>query len=341
MARILVAGGLPRDESDPEFGTELNAARQEFAAALGRKIIERGHVLLGGCRTTLDAIVARSAAEAAREKKLEPRRAVRSWVTASTSLSHSEGEIIRSAVSDWKHVPRGYTFPEPIHEADVVILLAGWDGTQYAATWARLANKPLVPVASFGLAAAEIFRDEMANFERRYAAQVPSDEYQTLDRVLSDYTPATIQGFAADVVALAERMIMPSEVFIVMSFAEVGHLHDAHDTFVRVCQAHGLRAYRTDTTAERHPRIIPAIANGIRRSAFVIADVTEPKPNVYYELGYAQALDKKVILTARAGTELPFDIFDVPTIFWESQRQLAEGLERELQRLAPRFTAAP
>jgi hypothetical protein len=66
-------------------------------------------------------------------------------------------------------VPRRSTLPEPIQEANVVILLGGWDGTHYAASWARLANKPLVPVATFGLAAAEIFDDEMANFERRYS----------------------------------------------------------------------------------------------------------------------------------------------------------------------------
>lgn len=58
MARILVAGGLWEEDENEQFCK----ARKLFAAALGREIITRGHVLLGGCRTTLDAQVAAAAA---------------------------------------------------------------------------------------------------------------------------------------------------------------------------------------------------------------------------------------------------------------------------------------
>jgi nucleoside 2-deoxyribosyltransferase len=34
---------------------------------------------------------------------------------------------------------------------------------------------------------------------------------------------------------------------------------------------------------------------------------------VFYELGYADGLGKKVVVTAKDGTEPPFDISDVPT----------------------------
>ena len=49
MARILVAGGLYNEDADPTLGK----ARELFAEALGREIVTRGHVLLGGCRTAL------------------------------------------------------------------------------------------------------------------------------------------------------------------------------------------------------------------------------------------------------------------------------------------------
>jgi hypothetical protein len=61
MARILIVGGLYTDEPDEQ----LRDARQQFAADLGKEIINRGHILLGGCRTTLDAEVASAAASAA------------------------------------------------------------------------------------------------------------------------------------------------------------------------------------------------------------------------------------------------------------------------------------
>jgi hypothetical protein len=98
---------------------------------------------------------------------------------------------------------RGFAFPEPIQEADVIIFVGGWDGTHYAARWARLANKPLVPVATFGLAAAEIFGDEVASFDRRYAARLTLDEFQILNRLLPNCDQATVTDFAKDVVSLA------------------------------------------------------------------------------------------------------------------------------------------
>ena len=304
---------------------------------MGREIVSRGHILIGGCRTGLDAVVAKAGAEAAAEQKLEQRRLIRSWVTKTTTPSHNVGEILRSQLVDWSRVPKGFVFPEPVHEADVVILIGGWDGTHYAASWARLANKPLVPVAALGLAAAEIFQDEMANFERKYATRLTQEEFGTLNRLLTDFEPEPIANFAKEVVSLAERMITPTEVFVIMSFAEKGHLKDAYNTFKRVCDANGFRAFKVDQHFDARQRIVPSIISSIRRSAFVIADLTEPKPNVYYELGYAQALGKDILTTAQESTLLPFDVFDIPTHFWDSQDTLERKLQVEIERIAERF----
>jgi hypothetical protein len=336
MARILVAGGLWDEDA------EVGEARQQFATALGREIIAQNHVLLGGCRTRLDSEVALAANAKALELQTDPRRVVRSWVTRSTKPIHSVGEIIRSRVDDWSHIPRGYAYPEPIQEADVVIIVGGWEGTHYAASWARLANKPLVPVAALGLAAAEIYEDEVASFDKRYASRVTFDEYQILNRLLSTLDAAHLSVFAKDVVALAEKIITPRDVFVIMSFAQKGHLKDAYNTFYRVCEKPwGFVAFKVDQHLDGRQRIVPAIMNAIRRSAFIIADVTEPRPNVYYELGFAQALGKDVITTAFEGTQLPFDIFDVPIHFWDCQDTLEQKLRTELDRLAPKFGRHP
>lgn len=333
MARILVAGGLWEEDENQQ----LREARELFGSALGREVIAKGHVLLGGCRTTLDTQVAAGARTEALQRKLDPRRVIRSWVTKTTTPAHSIGEVVRSQMGDWGHVPRGFSFPEPIQEADAVVLLGGWDGTHYAASWARLANKPLVPVATFGLAAAEIFEDELSAFDRRYAARLTLDEYQILNRLLPDWQPDTVNAFARDVISLAGRLIIPTDVFVVMSFAEKGYLKDAYNTFQRVCKENGFLAFKVDQHIDPKQRIVPSIFNSIRRSAFLIADVSEPRPNVYYELGYAQALGKDVITTAFEGTQLPFDIFDVPTLYWDCQDTLERKLQTEINRLAQKF----
>jgi hypothetical protein len=308
---------------------------------LGREIIAQGHVLLGGCRNSLDAIITEAALEEAQVRQLELRRVIRSWLSKAKSPAHANGEIVRSRMVDWGQIPRGYIFPEPVQEADVVIVVGGTDGTQFAASWVRLANKPIVPVATLGRSAAEIYQDELSVFDRRYAARLSVDDYQILDRVLPDWEIATLRAFAKDVVSLAERLVMPNDVFVIMSFAEKGHLKDAYNTFQRVCQKYGFHAFKVDQHMDSTDRIVPAIFSSIRRAAFVIADVSEERPNVYFELGYAKALDKEIVMTATEETELPFDVFDIPMLSWDCQDTLEQKLHAQISRLALKFGRHP
>ena len=71
----------------------------------------------------------------------------------------------------------------------------------------------------------------------------------------------------------------------------------------------GLTPYRVD----RDPTVqvpITAIEQKIRDSLICLADITSDNPNVWYELGYAFAVDKPVLMTCTEGrvTKLPFDI---------------------------------
>jgi len=124
MAKIFVAGSIPQaGDDDPS----LTDARAMFVRLLGREIIAQGHVLLGGCRNSLDSIVTEAALEEAQARQLEPRRVIRSWVSKAKAPAHSNGEIVRSRMADWGQIPRGYIFPEPVQEADVVIVVGGTD----------------------------------------------------------------------------------------------------------------------------------------------------------------------------------------------------------------------
>jgi hypothetical protein len=327
MSKILVAGGINPESDDANV-------RARFSAALGRNIILRGHTLLGGCRSSLDSHVAAAAAGAV-QKGVESR--VRSWVTGDAKPAHSHGELLRSQLKDWSQIPRGLVFPEPTREANAVIIVGGREGTHYAASWARLAGKPLLPVATFGGAAVEIHKDELAIFDRRYGATILLDEYQLLNRILPDESDAVVEAHAIEVLKLAERAILSSDVFIVMSFEDKGHLRDAYNTFQRVCKEKNFTAMKVDHHLDGHARIVPAIFSKIKSSAFVIAELSGARPNVYYELGYARALGKAVIQTAYQGTELPFDVFDVPTHIWDSQDVLERKLSLAIEQLTSSF----
>jgi hypothetical protein len=79
------------------------------------------------------------------------------------------------------------------------------------------------------------------------------------------------------------------------------------------------------------------IINGLLDSDVVIAEVSPANPNVFYELGYAHALDKPTVLLARRGGELPFDISGYRVIFYDDtiggKPQVEETLDKHLSNI--------
>ena len=87
--------------------------------------------------------------------------------------------------------------------------------------------------------------------------------------------------------------------------------------------------------------IIKDIVDQIRRAEVIVADITPENPNVFYELGYADAIGKPTILLAERGRKLPFDVSGMRVLFYENtipgKKQLEEGLTRHLKAvLSPR-----
>jgi len=69
----------------------------------------------------------------------------------------------------------------------------------------------------------------------------------------------------------------------------------------------------------------------------VIAEITAPNQNVFYELGYAHALKKPTILLAEHGKTLPFDVSGYRCLFYENsiggKRKVEEALDKHLKAI--------
>ena len=82
------------------------------------------------------------------------------------------------------------------------------------------------------------------------------------------------------------------------------------DIYKPSIEAAGLEAYRVD----KDPGVsvpIDAIEDGIRHATICLADITADNPNVWYELGYAFAIGRPVVMVCseeRTGKKYPFDI---------------------------------
>lgn len=82
------------------------------------------------------------------------------------------------------------------------------------------------------------------------------------------------------------------------------------DVYEPAIIASGLEPYRVDRD---HGAFVPiqAIEEGIRKASVCLADITTDNPNVWYELGFAYAADRPVVMVCsneRLGNKYPFDI---------------------------------
>lgn len=107
------------------------------------------------------------------------------------------------------------------------------------------------------------------------------------------------------------------KVFVVMQFSEdYNHLYS--QVIKPVCELFGYECYRGDEYFT-NGSILKEITDAINESAIIIADITPNNANVFYEVGYAHALNKPTILLSdKKRDKLPFDISGFRTLFYDN-----------------------
>lgn len=120
-----------------------------------------------------------------------------------------------------------------------------------------------------------------------------------------------------------------NNAFVIMAIKNKPEEDDILNAIKRACTEKDINATRVDDT-NHSGKITPLIVNGIKNSKYIICDISEERPNVYYELGYAHGLNKEVILLAKEGTKLHFDIKDYNVIFYSSLSSLEKELKLRL-----------
>lgn len=120
--------------------------------------------------------------------------------------------------------------------------------------------------------------------------------------------------------------VISDQVFVAMSFST--ELTPAWERGIRDALVKAqFRPYRIDT--EPHiDRIDTKIITEIKNSRFLVADVTQQRPGVYFEAGYALGLGLPVFWCVRADDlkNVHFDTRQYNHIVWENEQHLADQL---------------
>ena len=91
----------------------------------------------------------------------------------------------------------------------------------------------------------------------------------------------------------------------------------------------GIVAAHQLTTVSLRERIFERL----RLAELVISDLTELNPNVLFEAGFRAALDRPLILIARVGTEIPFDLSTQLVTFYRDDLLGTADLVNTLSRV--------
>ncbi len=133
-----------------------------------------------------------------------------------------------------------------------------------------------------------------------------------------------------------ERRVRQNTAFVLMAIdPSNAELEDVYKTIKDVCREFGINAYRADDI-EHQKSITERVLSEIKTCEYLIADLSLERPNVYYEVGHAHALDLHPVLYRKAGTRLHFDlsVHNVPE--YKNATELRKLLRRRLGAITGR-----
>ncbi len=211
---------------------------------------------------------------------------------------------------------------EQARVAEVLVTLGGGEGVRHLAELLHASSRPVVPL-NLPLGRP----NDGSEFLARRAARRASDFFQTsgpaphglLDSIDFSRDNSALEG--AEAIAYLLSQLRPPRVLAVRllnpdhpEFAVVERTFN--DVLDPVVTSAGYEMYTAGRLPEPRGFLDREIVSLLEESEVVLADVTGARPNCFLELGYALGAKKPTLVTARRGTDLPFDIVTFPVWFW-------------------------
>ena len=130
--------------------------------------------------------------------------------------------------------------------------------------------------------------------------------------------------------------------FVIMPISDVdgypkGHFDRVYKHIIEpACRLVGYEPIRADETSKTNV-IIEDILKNILACDMAICDLSARNPNVFYELGFRQAFNKKTVLIKDEKTDRPFDISAIRSFEYQSSLRI-DLVNEAIEKLAKALT---
>ena len=133
----------------------------------------------------------------------------------------------------------------------------------------------------------------------------------------------------------------PDSAFVMMQIDPLKpELEDLYNAIKECFAQFGIEAIRANDI-EHEDVITKKIIERIKVSEFLIADLSSERPSVYYEIGYAHALNRRVIMYRNSGSNMHFDLAAHNCPEYSNLTDLKSRLMRRLEQITNRKPKNP
>jgi len=169
-------------------------------------------------------------------------------------------------------------------------------------------------------------------FQAAKSTQIELLSFYDLEQKLTEISNENIlEEIDKEINNIQQPEIFKKSVFVMMPFDEA--MDDLYVYGIRGCaEKLGLKCIRVDEI-EHNSNIINEIKDRIKKSEYLIGEMSKPNKNVYYEVGYAHGLGKEVILLTNNTEEIPFDLKSENHIVYKNIKELEQSLEKRIKTM--------
>lgn len=211
---------------------------------------------------------------------------------------------------------------------DILVPVGGGPGVDHLAELYGMKKKPVIPLdLPLG--------DKSPSAAERLSTQAMEEpikffDYEPHSSAAIAYSDLTLQNREPSVEQFGKKFLdfvshlpRPTAFLVRLLNTKTADFTEVESFFRNVVDpvlAHaGYRRFEMGTDTSTEPFMNVEIFKKLHYSSLVIADLTGLRLDCFTELGYAFGQAKKVIVSAREGTKLPFDSASIPCHFWSAE----------------------